>query len=201
MTANFPNVFAETLVQHTISLIENKVLDVAKFEEAVFDEMVQTAGGPNQNVTASCQFLLLMTHHGSTINNHRLENGIVREFASFIVDLNSQFTSRRHNNHLRLLTISSNTPVDARLEKNVDDGHQISSLLKTFINELILVHKVKRKNKSSCRVSLMRRVQNTITSADVPTRINLPPVQTLGPSISITKYRPTSAEDEGVEQS
>jgi hypothetical protein len=58
----------ETHVQHTISLIENQVLDVAKGDAATLDQIDKTTRGSNEKITATLDLTKLRSNVGTTIN-------------------------------------------------------------------------------------------------------------------------------------
>jgi hypothetical protein len=50
---NTANLRLETHVQHTISLVENQVLDVAKGDAATLNKIDETTGGSNEKIATS----------------------------------------------------------------------------------------------------------------------------------------------------
>ena len=78
--------------------------------------MLETTSGSDQNVASSSQFRLLNTDLCATVDNDTLQDGIVGEFASFLVDLSGKLTGRSQNDYFRLLSVTSNATISVLRE-------------------------------------------------------------------------------------
>jgi hypothetical protein len=86
------NLRFETHVQHTISLIENQVLDVAEGDAATLNQIDKTTRGSYEKIATTLDLTELRTDVGTTINNTRSNPGSVCELAGLIVDLRDKLT-------------------------------------------------------------------------------------------------------------
>jgi hypothetical protein len=84
----------ETHVQHTISLIEDQVLDVAQGDAATLDQIDETARGGNEEIATTLDLAELRTNVGTTVDNTWANPRSVSELARFLVDLRNKLTGR-----------------------------------------------------------------------------------------------------------
>jgi hypothetical protein len=87
------NLRFETHVQHTISLIENQVLDVAQRDAATLDQINQTTGGSDEKIAATLDLTELGANIGTTVNHAGANPRAVSELACFVKDLRNKLTS------------------------------------------------------------------------------------------------------------
>jgi hypothetical protein len=59
----------ETHVQHTISLVKNQVLDVAEGDAATLDQVNETTRGSDEKITSTLDLAELGSNIGSTVDN------------------------------------------------------------------------------------------------------------------------------------
>jgi hypothetical protein len=84
----------ETHVQHTISLVKNQVLDVAKGDAATLDQVDKTTWGSDEKITSTLDLAELGSNIGSTVDNAGADPRSVSEFAGLIVNLGNKLTGR-----------------------------------------------------------------------------------------------------------
>jgi hypothetical protein len=89
---NSANLGLETHVQHTISLVENKVLDVAQRDTASLDQVDKTTWSGNEKITATLDLTKLRTNVCTTIDDAWSNPGSVCELARLVEDLRDKFT-------------------------------------------------------------------------------------------------------------
>jgi hypothetical protein len=82
----------ETHVQHAISLIKDQVLDVAQGDTATLDQIDETTGGSNQQITAALDLAELGANIGTTVNDTWADPGSVGELARLVKDLRDKLT-------------------------------------------------------------------------------------------------------------
>lgn len=87
----------ETHVQHTIGLVEDKVLNVGKRDTAALNQIDQTTGGSSQHVTSTVNGAELLTNIGSSIDDAGTDPGAVRKLAGLLPDLRGQLTGGCEN--------------------------------------------------------------------------------------------------------
>lgn len=83
----------ETHVKHTISLIEDEVLDVTEGDATSLYEIDQPTGGSNKQITATLDLSELGANVGTTIDDARADPRSVGELARLLVDLRDKLTS------------------------------------------------------------------------------------------------------------
>jgi hypothetical protein len=83
----------ETHVQHTISLIKNQVLDVAKGDTSTLDQIDETTWGSNEKITSTLDLAELRSNIGTTINDTWTNPRSVCKLARLIEDLRHKLTS------------------------------------------------------------------------------------------------------------
>lgn len=105
------NLGLETHVKHAISLIKNKVLDVAEGDTATLDKIDKTTRSSNKEIAAALNLAKLRADIGTTVDDARTDPRTVGELASLIVDLRDQLTGgskdERGGVGLALTTIST----------------------------------------------------------------------------------------------
>jgi hypothetical protein len=84
----------ETHVQHAISLVKNKVLDVDEGDTATLDQVDQTTGSGNEKIAAALDLAQLGANIGTTVHDTRADPRTVGELAGLIEDLRDQLTGR-----------------------------------------------------------------------------------------------------------
>jgi len=87
----------ETHVQHSVGLVEDKVLDVGKRDLASLHEVDKTTGGSRKQVATSVEGSHLLADVGSTVNDSGPDPRSVGELSSLVVDLRDQLSSRGEN--------------------------------------------------------------------------------------------------------
>ena len=91
------DLWLETHVQHSVGLIEDKVLDVAEGDLASLEQVVQTTWGGDKEVTASLHLSELETDWGTTVDNAGLDPGSVTELLGLVEDLGSKLSGWSHD--------------------------------------------------------------------------------------------------------
>ncbi|CAH0053234.1 unnamed protein product [Clonostachys solani] len=92
----------ETHVQHTISLVKNQVLDVAKGDATTLYEIDQSSGGSNKQIAATLNLTELRANISTTVDDARSNPGSVGEFSRLIINLRDQFSGRGENQRGRV---------------------------------------------------------------------------------------------------
>ena len=92
----------ETHVQHTISLIENEVLDVGETNATTFDEIYEATGCRTQEVTATLDLAELLIDIGTSVDNGGSDPRTISKLASLLVDLRHEFTRGRQDKSSRV---------------------------------------------------------------------------------------------------
>lgn len=92
----------ETHVKHTISLIKDKVLDVAERDAATLNQVDKTAGSGKEKVTTTLNLAKLGANISSSIDNTRANPGAVSKLPSLIVDLRDKLTGRSQDERGRV---------------------------------------------------------------------------------------------------
>lgn len=87
------NLGLETHVKHAISLIKDKVLDVAEGDTATLDEIDKTTRSSDKKIAAALDLAKLRADIGTTVDDARTDPRTVGELASLVVDLRDQLTS------------------------------------------------------------------------------------------------------------
>ena len=107
------NLGLETHVKHAISLIKDKVLDVAEGDTATLDEIDKTTRSSDKKIAAALNLAKLRADIGTTVDNARTDPRTVGELASLVVDLRDQLTGgskdERSGVGLALTTISTSS--------------------------------------------------------------------------------------------
>lgn len=84
----------ETHVQHTISLIENEVLDVAKRDASTLNQVDETTRGGNEEIATTLDLAKLGADIGTTVDDTWANPRSVGELAGLLVNLGNQLTGR-----------------------------------------------------------------------------------------------------------
>jgi hypothetical protein len=82
----------ETHVQHTISLIENKVLDVLEGNAATLNQVDKTTWSGNEEIASTLDLAKLRSNIGTTVNNAWSDPRSVGELTGLFVNLRDQLT-------------------------------------------------------------------------------------------------------------
>lgn len=131
------NLGLETHVKHTISLVEDEVLDVAQRDATTLYEVDKSAGSGNKEIAATLDLAKLGADIGTTIDDARTDPRAVGELASLIVDLGNQLTSGSQDQSSGIslaLTAVATAALDrdrrgALGERLVEDGEQETASL------------------------------------------------------------------------
>jgi hypothetical protein len=86
------DLWLETHVQHTISLIENEVLDILERDAATLDEINETTWSGNQEIAATLNLAELGTDIGTTVDDTGADPRSVGKLAGLVVDLRDELT-------------------------------------------------------------------------------------------------------------
>jgi len=89
---NATNLWLETHVQHTISLIENKVLDVLEGNAATLNQVDKTTWSGNEEIASTLDLAKLRSNIGTTVNNAWSDPRSVGELTGLFVNLRDQLT-------------------------------------------------------------------------------------------------------------
>lgn len=107
---NAANLRLETHVQHTISLVKNQVLDVAKGDATTLYEIDQSSGSSNKQIAATLNLTELRANIGTTVDDAGPNPGSVGEFSRLIINLRDQFSGRGKDQRSRVgLALTSET--------------------------------------------------------------------------------------------
>lgn len=90
MIANSFDVRTEAHVEHAIRLVKNEKLNVAEVDNFLVDKVLQATGSRHQDVAPVGDAVPLVAHLSTAVQNHGLENGVVRELARLAVNLDGQ---------------------------------------------------------------------------------------------------------------
>jgi hypothetical protein len=91
---NLSDLRFEAHVQHSISFIEDQVLDVGQRDLATVDQIDQSTGSGGQKVATSFDRSDLSTNVGTTVSDGGPDPRSVSKLSSFLVDLRHQFSGR-----------------------------------------------------------------------------------------------------------
>lgn len=89
---NASNLGLETHVKHTISLIEDEVLDVLQGDTTTLYEIDQTSGSSHQEIASTLNLAKLRANVGSTVDDTRSHPRTVGELPRLLVNLGDQLT-------------------------------------------------------------------------------------------------------------
>ncbi|KUI63848.1 hypothetical protein VM1G_12026 [Cytospora mali] len=89
---NAANLGLETHVQHTISLIENEVLDVLQGDTTTLYEIDQTSRSSHQEIASTLNLTKLRADVSSTVDDTRPHPRTVGELSRLVVNLGDQLT-------------------------------------------------------------------------------------------------------------
>lgn len=122
---NTANLGLETHVKHAISLVKNKVLDVAEGDATTLEEIDKTTGGGNKEIAATLNLAKLRANIGTTVDNARADPRAVGELAGLVVNLRDKLSGGGKNERggvsLALTTkLASSVGRDGR--GSVDEG-------------------------------------------------------------------------------
>lgn len=88
------NLRLETHVQHTVSLVENEVLDVAERDASTLDEVDKTTRSGNKEIATALDRTKLRTNVGTTVDDTGSDPGSVGKLSRLVEDLRNQLTGR-----------------------------------------------------------------------------------------------------------
>lgn len=94
---NAANLGLETHVQHTISLIEDEVLDVAQGDAATLNQIDETTWGGNEKIATTLDLAKLGADIGTTVDDTWSNPRSVGELAGLLENLGNQLTGRSQN--------------------------------------------------------------------------------------------------------
>ncbi|ROV91474.1 hypothetical protein VSDG_07154 [Cytospora chrysosperma] len=86
------NLGLETHIKHTISLIEDEVLDVLQRDTTTLYEIDQTSRGSHQEIASTLDLTKLRADVSSTVDDTRSHPGAVGELSRLVVNLGDQLT-------------------------------------------------------------------------------------------------------------
>jgi len=119
----------EPHIQHPIGLVQCEVSDGLQGDLGSVDDVDQTTGCGNQDVTASLQLSQLVDDGGSSVDNGGLQSSLVAELACSSVDLKGQLTGGCQNEGHGVDLLSASSLRDDRVvgwlrEELLDDGKE-----------------------------------------------------------------------------
>jgi len=89
-----PDLGLETHVQHSVSLVENEVLDVGKRDSATLHQVDKTAWGSREKIATTVKGTDLLSDVGTTVDDSGTSPRSVGELAGLLVNLRDQLTGR-----------------------------------------------------------------------------------------------------------
>ena len=92
----------KTHVKHTISLVEDQVLDVAQRDATSLYEIDQSSGGGNKQIAATLNLAELGADISATVDDARADPRAVGELAGLVVDLRDKLTRGCENKRGRV---------------------------------------------------------------------------------------------------
>jgi hypothetical protein len=117
------NLGLETHVQHAISLVENKVLDVLERDATTFDQIDETTGGSDEEIATALDLAELVTNVGTTVDDARADPRTVGELAGLLVDLGDKLTSGGEDERGRVsLALAGHAGLSRGSAGSVDEG-------------------------------------------------------------------------------
>jgi len=174
---NTTNLGLETHVQHAISLIENKVLDVLQRDTTSLYEIDQSTRSSNKQITATLDLSELRTNVCTTVNNARSDPRSVGKLSGLLKDLRDKLTGGSKNQRggvgLSLtaeltggISRHSRRTVDESLRKNGEE--ETTSLSGTSLGTS---HKITTTHDNGDRVFLNRSRDLVVSKLDVAAQV------------------------------
>jgi len=99
---NTTNLGLETHVKHAISLVKDKVLDVAEGDATTLYEVDQSARGGNKKIAATLDLTKLRADVSATVDDARTNPGPVGKLPRLVVDLRDKLTGRSEDERGRI---------------------------------------------------------------------------------------------------
>lgn len=87
----------ETHVEHAVSLVQDKILDVGKRDAVTLDQVNEAPGCSAQQVTATLDLAQLLVDISATIDDSTADPRTVGEFASLVMNLADEFAGGSEN--------------------------------------------------------------------------------------------------------
>lgn len=127
------NLGFKTHVEHSVGLIQHKILNVLKGDPAALDQVDKTTRGGNKEIAATLDLAKLTANVSTTVDDARSDPGSIGELASLIVNLRNQLSGRgedeRGREGLALMT-SLNRKVGGAVNKGLrENGEQETTSL------------------------------------------------------------------------
>mmetsp|Transcript_26545 Transcript_26545/g.35362 ORF Transcript_26545/g.35362 Transcript_26545/m.35362 type:complete len:288 (-) Transcript_26545:342-1205(-) len=117
----------ETHIQHTISLIKNKELDIFHCKTTAFNKIYKPSRCSYKQVTSPLNLAELFANISTTVYDNRCYTRAVGEFTSFVVDLRGKLTGGSEDERLRVNTAATSIFrgwISTGLEHGHDDGEK-----------------------------------------------------------------------------
>lgn len=89
------NLGLETHVQHTVSLVEDKVANVCETDATTLDKIDKTTRSGAEEIAAAFDLAELAIYVGTTVHDSGTDPGAIGEFTSFVMDLVDELSSGR----------------------------------------------------------------------------------------------------------
>jgi hypothetical protein len=116
----------ETHVQHAVSFIKNKVLDVLERNATTFYEVDKTTGSGDEQVTATLDLTELGADVGTTVDDARADPRAVGELAGLVVDLGDQLTGLGQDGEKETTSLSgTGLSASHQVTTTHDDGNRV----------------------------------------------------------------------------
>jgi hypothetical protein len=119
----------ESHVKHLIGLVDHNELDALERENtATLEEVDETSGSTDKNVTTLAELETLGHGIGTTVDHTRTKHGPVTETTTFIEDLSSQLTGGsddKNQRFSRVSTLPSEKSVGTRSRQTLGLAHQL----------------------------------------------------------------------------
>ena len=94
---NLSHIVNKAHIQHTVRFIQHKDADIPQGDVSLPDQVIETAGGGNQNINARAQLLHLRVLVDSAENNGTAHRQIFAVLREIIINLKCQLTGRRED--------------------------------------------------------------------------------------------------------
>lgn len=94
------DVFYESHVEHSVTFVEDEVLDLSHVDVSSVDQVDETSRSRDDNLWSLVDDFLLLLEARSTKNNRRLDSHSIGKLEYFVSDLAGEFSSWSENNCL-----------------------------------------------------------------------------------------------------
>jgi hypothetical protein len=119
------NLGLETHVKHAISLVENKILNIAQRDAASLDKIDQSTGGSDKEITTALDLAELRSNISTTVDDTRSDPRSVGKLSGLVVDLRDKFSSGGENQRSRIslsLAAEGSSGISGDSRGTVDEG-------------------------------------------------------------------------------